>query len=47
MPMEENDTQSASKNLCEEDLFLNEVVKGEADLLYLDSYLKDILCKRG
>lgn len=46
MPMDENDKQSESKTTSEEELFLGQVVQGEADLLYLDSYLGEILRKR-
>lgn len=44
--MEDNDQQPTTDGLSEEDLFMNEVVQGEPDLLYLDSYLKDLLRKR-
>ncbi len=39
--MEELDT-CASNNFSEEELFLSEVICGEAELLYLDSYLRDL-----
>ena len=29
-------------NVCEEDLFLSHVICGDAELLYLDSFLKSI-----
>ncbi len=45
MPMEEMDT-CASNNLSDEELFFNEVICGEADLLYLDCYLRDLLRPR-
>lgn len=43
--MEDLDT-SASNNFSEEELFLREVICGEADLLYLDSYLKELFHPR-
>lgn len=44
--MEDTDKQSTTDGFSEEDLFMDEVVQGEPDLLYLDSYLKDLLGKR-
>lgn len=43
--MEELDT-CASNNFSEEELFLSEVICGEAELLYLDCYLKDLFRPR-
>ena len=43
--MEELDT-CASNNFSEEELFLSEVICGEAELLYLDSYLRDLFCPK-
>ncbi len=39
--MDELDKQ-ASTDFSEEELFLSKVIGGEADLLYLDCYLKEI-----
>lgn len=30
-------------NVCEEDLFLSQVICGDAELLYLDSFLQTVL----
>lgn len=43
--MEEFDN-SVKKDLCDEELLLSEVVCGDAELLFLDSYLKELFCKR-
>ncbi len=44
--MEEVDNVETSKGFSDEELFLSEVIRGEADLLYLDSYLKEIFERR-
>ena len=43
--MEDMDT-CASNHFSDEELFYKEVICGEADLLYLDSYLRDLLRPR-
>ena len=42
--MKELDTENA-EGIDDTDLFMREVIGGEADLLYLDTYLKEILQK--
>ena len=44
--MENLDKQASAKELSDEELFLNEVIRGEADLLYLDSFLSELLRRR-
>lgn len=41
--MEDLDNSSAkeNRNFDEEEMFLNEVIRGEHDLLFLDTYLKE------
>lgn len=44
--MEDIDTTGNANdapNQMEEELFLNEVIKGDYELLYLDTYLREIL----
>ena len=45
MPMEEVDHEVANKTnpLDDEELLMNEVVRGDADLFYLHHYLTDVL----
>ncbi|MEG1622756.1 MAG: hypothetical protein RR330_05225 [Alistipes sp.] len=45
--MENQDELRTSSTDPDEDLFLHEVVKEDADLLYLDSYLHETFQKRG
>ena len=33
-------------HVCEEDLFLSQVICGDAELLYLDSFLQTVLCSK-
>jgi hypothetical protein len=42
--MEKIDTL-AKRDLCDEELFLSEVACGDAELLYLDSYLTELFRK--
>uniref|UniRef100_UPI0040572423 hypothetical protein n=1 Tax=Alistipes sp. TaxID=1872444 RepID=UPI0040572423 len=44
--MEELDKRSELE-LNEEEMFSSQVVQGEADLLYLDSYLREFFRSRG
>lgn len=41
-PMEDSDKEKATSAPSDEELFMREVVKGEADILFLDCYLRDI-----
>jgi len=45
--MEDIDNEKASEVLSDEELFMREVVKGEADLFLLDCYLRDIFGQAG
>ncbi|MDE6779392.1 MAG: hypothetical protein K2J51_08015 [Alistipes sp.] len=40
--MEDLDKEKATSIPSDEELFMREVVKGEADILFLDCYLRDI-----
>ncbi len=44
--MKELDTESANGISDDDDLLMQEVIGGDADLFYLDAYLQDILQKR-
>jgi len=44
--MENLDKQASAKEISDEELLLNEVIRGEADLLYLDSFLSELLRRR-
>lgn len=44
--MEEVDNLETSKGFSDEELLLNEVVQGEVELLYLDTYLSELLGRR-
>ncbi len=43
--MEDMD-KCASNNFSDEELFMNEVICGDAELLYLDALLRDLLHPR-
>ena len=46
-PMRELDTENATGHISDDDdLLMQEVICGEAELLYLDTYLREILQKR-
>lgn len=44
--MEEFDKHETSKGFSDEELLLHEVVRGEVELLYLDTYLSELFGKR-
>ena len=45
--MRELDTENATGHISDDDeLLMQEVICGEAELLYLDTYLREILQKR-
>ena len=44
--MEEVDTFETSKGISDEELLMKEVVQGEVELLYLDTYLSELFGRR-
>lgn len=44
--MEEVDMNETSKGISDEELLLKEVVQGEVELLYLDTYLSELFGRR-
>lgn len=44
--MKELDAENTTGSISDEDLLMQEVICGEADLLYLDTFLMEILQKR-
>ncbi len=44
--MENNDSIKSDADVCEEDLFMEHVICRECELLYLDSYLKDLFSQK-
>ena len=44
--MEEVDNFETSKGISDEELLMKEVVQGEVELLYLDTYLSDLFGRR-
>lgn len=44
--MEEVDKYETSKGISDDELLLKEVVQGEVELLYLDTYLSELFGRR-
>lgn len=44
--MEDVDMNETSKGISDEELLLKEVVQGEVELLYLDTYLSELFGRR-
>ena len=44
--MEEVDIFETSKGISDEELLMKEVVQGEVELLYLDTYLSELFGRR-
>ncbi|MEZ3443287.1 hypothetical protein [uncultured Alistipes sp.] len=44
--MEEVDNFETSKGISDEELLMKEVVQGEVELLYLDTYLSELFGRR-
>lgn len=44
--MEEVDNFETSKGISDEELLMREVVQGEVELLYLDTYLSELFGRR-